>query len=58
MHAQSSGSLRYETGRFVLTVDGPDGEPLVETGRYVELLRREADGTWRSTHGIWNASPK
>jgi uncharacterized protein (TIGR02246 family) len=58
MHAQSSGSLGYETGRFVLTVDGTDGEPLVETGRYVELLRREPDGTWRSTHGIWNASAK
>jgi uncharacterized protein (TIGR02246 family) len=56
--AHSSGSLGYETGRFALTVDGPDGEPLVDKGRYVELLRRESDGTWRSTHGIWNSSPK
>jgi len=56
--AKSSGSLGYETGRFTLTVNGPDGEPVVEKGRYIELLRREADGTWRSTHGIWNAEPE
>lgn len=55
MDAQSSGSLGYETGSFVLTADGPDGRPVVDRGRYVELLRRDADGTWRSTHGIWNA---
>jgi uncharacterized protein (TIGR02246 family) len=58
MDARSSGSLGYETGSFVLTFDGPGGEPVVERGRYVELLRRESDGTWRSTHGFWNASPE
>lgn len=58
MNALSSGSLGYETGSFALTVNGPDGEPLVERGRYVELLRRQPDGRWLSTHGIWNASPE
>jgi len=58
MDAQSSGSLGYETGNFVLTANGPDGQPMVDKGRYVELLRREPDGKWRSTHGIWNSSPK
>ena len=58
MDALSSGSLGYETGSFVLTVNGPDGEALVERGRYIELLRREPDGRWLSTHGVWNASPE
>jgi len=58
MDARSSGSLGYETGNFVLTANGPDGKPVVDRGRYVELLRREADGKWLSTHGIWNASPE
>jgi len=56
--AGSSGSLGYETGKFKLTATGPDGNTVTETGRYVELLRREPDGTWRSTHGMWNAPPK
>jgi uncharacterized protein (TIGR02246 family) len=58
MDALSSGTLGYETGSFVLTANGPDGEPVVDRGRYVELLRREPDGRWLSTHGIWNASPE
>ena len=58
MDALSSGALGYETGSFVLTADGPDGEPVIDRGRYIELLRLEPDGTWRSTHGIWNASPE
>jgi len=58
LDARSSGALGYETGSFVLTVDGPDGQPVVDRGRYVELLRREPDGRWVSTHGIWNASPE
>lgn len=58
MDALSSGSLGYETGSFVLTANGPDGEAVIDRGRYMELLRREPDGRWLSTHGIWNASPE
>jgi len=58
MDALSSGSLGYETGSFVLTVTGPDGEAVIDRGRYIELLRREPDGRWLSTHGIWNAAPE
>jgi uncharacterized protein (TIGR02246 family) len=58
MDALSSGSLGYETGSFVLTINGPDGEAVIDKGRYIELLRLEPDGRWLSTHGIWNASPE
>jgi len=58
MDARSSGSLGYETGTYVLTANGPDGEAVIDKGRYVELLRREPDGEWHSTHGIWNVSPE
>jgi len=56
--ARSSGWLGYEAGTFMLTSNGPDGESVTERGRYVELLTRQADGRWLSTHGIWNASPE
>jgi uncharacterized protein (TIGR02246 family) len=55
--ALSSGSLGYETGSYELTANGPDGEAVTDRGRYIEVLRREPDGRWLSTHGIWNASP-
>lgn len=55
--AESSGDVGYEMGNFVLTVNGPDGNPVQEHGRYIELLRRGADGKWYSTAGIWNSAP-
>lgn len=55
--AKSSGDLGYEIGSFALTANGPDGEPVSESGRFIELLERGPDGKWSSTAGIWNASP-
>jgi uncharacterized protein (TIGR02246 family) len=56
--AQSSGSLGYEIGSFTLTSKGPDGKPVKESGRYIELLKKGPDGRWYSTAGIWNEAPK
>ncbi len=58
LDARSSGDLGFEIGSYRLTADGPDGAPVKDTGRYIELLRRGADGTWISTAGIWNAAPE
>ena len=55
--AKSSGDLGYEVGAFTLTANGPDGKPVVDRGRFVELLRRGPDGRWYSTLGMWNAPP-
>lgn len=53
----SNGDLGYEIGRYQMTVRQPDGKGLSENGKYVELLKRSADGTWKSIYGIWNADP-
>jgi ketosteroid isomerase-like protein len=45
--------VRCGTGLALLYNDwtfsspGPDGAPVVRTGRALELVRRQADGTWR-----------
>ena len=56
--AQSSGSMGYEIGTYTLISKGPNGEPVKESGRYIELLKRGSDGRWYSTAGIWNEAPK
>jgi ketosteroid isomerase-like protein len=53
----SDGDLGYEVGRFTMTVRQPDGKEVVERGKYVELLKRGDDGTWKSIYGAWNADP-
>ena len=51
----SSGDLGYETGRFQMSTRDSTGKVTTERGKYIELLKRDKDGKWRSTHGIWNA---
>lgn len=50
----SNGDLGYEIGRFELSNKDSTGNVTTERGKYIELLKRDADGKWKSTHGIWN----
>ncbi len=56
--AQSSGDIGYEIGSYSLTANSPTGEAVRDNGRYIELLRRDPDGRWYATAGIWNAAPQ
>jgi ketosteroid isomerase-like protein len=49
------GDLGYEVGRYQLSIRQSNGSSVRETGKYIELLRRDTDGKWRSTYGIWNS---
>lgn len=42
-----SGDVAYETGPYSLTTTGPDKKPATESGHYVAVWRRQADGTWK-----------
>jgi ketosteroid isomerase-like protein len=50
----SNGDLGYEVGRYELSVKDSTGKITTEHGKYIELLKRDKDGKWKSTHGIWN----
>lgn len=50
----SNGDLGYEVGRYELSIKDSTGKITTEHGKYIELLKREKDGKWKSTHGIWN----
>lgn len=49
----SDGNVGYEIGTADLRMKVPDGKIITEKVRYTELLKRNADGKWMSTHGMW-----
>ena len=51
----SNGDLGYEIGRFQMSTKDSTGKVTTEHGKYIELLKRDKNGKWKSTHGIWNA---
>jgi uncharacterized protein (TIGR02246 family) len=52
-----SGDLAYGQGyaRVGLVPHG-GGDTLVSTAKYINILERQADGTWLTTHDIWNGN--
>ena len=44
------GDLAYQVGTFAITGTNP-----TEQGKFVNILRRQADGTWKVTVSIFNS---
>lgn len=52
-----NSDLAYAMGSFSFEMTGPNAtKPLVERGKYIEIWRRQADGSWKITRDIWNSS--
>jgi uncharacterized protein (TIGR02246 family) len=49
------GDVAYMRGTFAMTLE-PEGAPAVSvTGKYVEILKKQADGEWRFAVDIFNS---
>jgi uncharacterized protein (TIGR02246 family) len=52
-----SGDLAYGRGIATATLTPKDGgESVTSTSKYLNILERQSDGTWKTTHDIWNAN--
>jgi ketosteroid isomerase-like protein len=49
------GKLAYQRGTYQMTMLLPGGVTASDSGKYVEIRRRQADGTWLITRDIWNS---
>jgi uncharacterized protein (TIGR02246 family) len=52
-----SGNLAYGVGfAEVRLVPHTGGDTLVSSAKYINILHRQNDGSWLTTHDIWNAN--
>jgi ketosteroid isomerase-like protein len=51
------GQLAYLLSTNVVTMTGPEGQPVTTSGRPVTVWRRESDGIWRCGVDIWHDQP-
>ena len=42
-----SGEIAYAIGAYHMKMDGPDGSPVTDNGKYVEIWKKQADETWK-----------
>lgn len=55
-----SGDLAYGIGHAKVTLHPRNGGDTVilSTSKYVNILERQPDGSWLTTHDIWNGNEK
>jgi len=52
-----SGNQAYGRGFAKVTlVPKKGGAPLVSTAKYLNILKKQPDGLWKTTHDIWNSN--
>lgn len=52
--ASSDGDLGYEIGTFELKFLNPEGDTIIDIGKYTEILKRNSEGKWISLYGMWS----
>ena len=49
------GDLAYVRGNYSMTISPPGAAPIHDRGKYVEIWRKQADGSWKIKWDIFNS---
>jgi uncharacterized protein (TIGR02246 family) len=52
LEIEGRGDLAYVRGRYSIVVVPPGGPEQRDEGKYIEIWRKQADGTWKLTRDI------
>jgi ketosteroid isomerase-like protein len=55
VEASRSGDLAYVQGVYQLTSKDARGKPVSDTGKFVEVWKKQADGKWKTVADIFNS---
>ena len=50
-----SGDLAYLYGTYRLSATGPDGKPMDDHGKMLEIWKKQADGNWKCIVDTWSS---
>jgi ketosteroid isomerase-like protein len=55
VEVSKGGDLAYSQGTYTMVTTGPKKKPVTEMGKYVEVYKKQADGSWKVINDINNA---
>lgn len=50
-----AGDLAYISGNYEFTEQDDNGKPITDKGKYVEIWRKQADGSWKCVADMFNS---
>ena len=52
---EGRGDMAYVRGTYRMTLTPEGGEAITDSGKYIEIRKKQADGSWLLTHDIFNS---
>jgi len=50
-----SGDLAYSVGTYTLAMKDPQGKPIADKGKFMEVWKRQPDGNWKAVADTYNS---
>jgi ketosteroid isomerase-like protein len=51
-----SGEMAYISGTYTWVGKGADGKEMKDKGKYLEVWKKQADGSWKCSADCWNSN--
>ena len=55
LEIEGRGDLAYSRGTYSITVTPAGAAPIEDRGKYIEIWRKQADGSWKILRDIYNS---
>ena len=51
-----AGDLAYVRGKYQMTMNPPGAAPITDSGKYLEVFRKQADGSWKNARDAFSSN--
>ena len=55
VEVEGAGDLAFVRGTYTMTLMPPGAPAIADTGKYLEIRKRQADGTWLISHDMFSS---
>jgi ketosteroid isomerase-like protein len=55
LELEGQGDLAYDRGTYSMTITPPGAAPIEDRGKYLTILRKQADGSWKFLRVMYNS---
>ena len=52
---EGQGNIAYVRATYTMTLTPEGGEAITDSGKYIEIRKKQLDGSWLITHDIFNS---